>query len=180
MKQSDVTIKSTCELAKGLTKLADGRANLERKANLYRKEYTEHKFELFPRGFVSQNQLKDKQVWLDELGANLSFRVNEIVNKDDTSLFVKIIEEIEKIKSHYDFLESEVRKIRNSWKRLLKLEKKIVGYSWPTDDVFQEWTKRYEVQEEDAPEQLEDALGQLEDVAEELPTEKAVETEKDL
>lgn len=153
---SDATIKSTCELTKGLTKLAEGKANVERKANLYRKEYTKHIFELFPGGFVNQNQIKDKQVWLDELGANLSLRVNEIINKDDTSLFVKTIEEIEKIKSHYGFLESEVRKIRNSWKRLLKLKKKIIGYSWPIDDVFQEWSKKYTVQEEDALEQLQE------------------------
>lgn len=97
-----------------MTRLAKGRVDVERKANLYRKEYTEHKFELFLGGFVSPNQLKDKQVWLDELGANLSERVNGIINTNDTSLFVKTIEEIEKTKSHYGFLELEVKKIRNS------------------------------------------------------------------
>lgn len=37
---SDTIIKSTCELAKSMTRLAEGRASVEIKANLYRKEYT--------------------------------------------------------------------------------------------------------------------------------------------
>lgn len=84
----------------------------------------------------------------------MSLRVNEIINTNDTTLFVKTIEEIEKIKSHYGFLESEVKKVRNSWKRLAKLKGKIVSFSWFADDVFQEWTRKYAVQEVEVQEDV--------------------------
>lgn len=139
----DVTFKSNCELVKGMSRLAEERVNLERKANLYRKEYADQKFELFPRGFIGTNKLKDNEVWLGELGHKLSQRINEIINSDDRSLFIQIIEEIEKIKSHFGFLEKEVKKLKNTWKRLNKLKKKIVSFSWPSDDTFIEWEDKY-------------------------------------
>lgn len=158
--EADTNIKSTCELVKSMTRLAEGRVDVERKANLYRKEYANHKFELFPEGFVSSNQLKDEKVWLDELGYNLSQWINEVINTDDTSLFIRTIEEIEKMKSHYGFLETEVKQLRNTWKRLNKLKKKIVNFSWLGDDVFQEWKNKYAVQEEEVQEQLEDVAAE--------------------
>lgn len=69
---ANATIKSTHELVKGMSRLVEGRAGLERKANLYRKEYTNQKFELCLGGFVSTSKLKDEEVWLGELGRILS------------------------------------------------------------------------------------------------------------
>lgn len=69
---------------------------------------------MLPRVFASPDQLKDKQVWLKELEAKLLARIKGIVDLDDASFFVMTIQEIEKIKSHYGFLNSEVNKIRNS------------------------------------------------------------------
>lgn len=57
--EGDANIKSTCELIKGMTGLAEERAGVKRKAHIYRKEYSNHKYELFPEGFVGPNQLKD-------------------------------------------------------------------------------------------------------------------------
>lgn len=57
----DSTIKPTHELVKGISRLVEERVNIERKANLYRKEYANQKFELFPGGFVNNDKLKDKE-----------------------------------------------------------------------------------------------------------------------
>lgn len=94
----DATIKSTCELVKGVSMLVEGRVSLERKENLYRKEYVDQKFELFPGGFIGTNKLKDEDVWLGELGHKLSPWINHIINSDDTYLIIRTIEEIEKMK----------------------------------------------------------------------------------
>lgn len=42
-------------------------------------------------------------------GHKLSQRINKIINIDDTSLFIQTIEDIDKIKSHFGFLEKEVK-----------------------------------------------------------------------
>lgn len=87
----------------------------------------------------------------------MSERVNEVINTDDTSLFIKTVEEIEKEKSHYGFLQTKVGKLRITWKRLNKMKKRIVSFSWPSDGVFEEWKNKYAIQEEEVPQHLEDA-----------------------
>lgn len=67
-------------------------------------------------------------------------------------LFIQTIEEIEKIKSHFGFLEAEVKQLRNTCKRLNKLKKKVVSFSWPSDDTFKEWKDKYVMQEAEAQE----------------------------
>lgn len=53
------------------------------------------------------------------------------------------------------------------------MKKKISNFSWPNDDVFQEWKDKYVEQKEEIPKQLEDvAAGQQ--------VEEVVDTEKDL
>lgn len=84
---------------------------------------------MLPRVFVSPDQLKDKQLWLKELEAKLSARIKVIVDLDDASFFVVTIQEIEKIKSHYGFLNSKVNKMRNSWKRLTKAKAKVINFA---------------------------------------------------
>lgn len=66
----------------------------------------------------------------------MSQRINNIINADDTSLFIQTIEKIEKMKSHYGFWEKEVKQLKKTWKDLDKLKKKIVSFSWPSDDTF--------------------------------------------
>lgn len=97
--------RSTNEFIKEMNILLEERAGVKRKAQLYRNEYYDHKYEMFPRGFVGPTQLKEEKTWLEDMDHKLSKRVNEIINTDDTSLFVKTIEEIEKVKSHYSFIE---------------------------------------------------------------------------
>uniref|UniRef100_UPI00215B3EC6 hypothetical protein n=1 Tax=Escherichia coli TaxID=562 RepID=UPI00215B3EC6 len=78
----------------------------------------------------------EEKTWLEELDHKLSLRVNEIINTDDTSLFVQTIEEIEKVKSHYGFIETEIGQLRVTWKRLEEMKQKVVSFAWPSDDVF--------------------------------------------
>lgn len=66
----DATIKDTYELVKGMSKLVERRVHIERKANLYRKEYADQKLERFLGRFVNNGKLKDKEVWFGELGHN--------------------------------------------------------------------------------------------------------------
>lgn len=98
---------------------------------------------MFKGVFVGLTQLKEEKVWLEELDHKLSQRVNEIINTNDTSLFVKTIEEIEKVKSHNGFIETEIGQLRVTWKRLEGMKKNIVSFSWPSDDMFQEWKDKY-------------------------------------
>lgn len=107
-------IKSTSDVAKVLMQLAAEVDNVDKNVNLCKKEYTDQVFELLPGIFPNPDQLKDKQIWLKEIEAKLSARVKGIIDLDDTSFFVVTIYEIEKIKSHYGFLNSEVNKLRNS------------------------------------------------------------------
>lgn len=157
-------------MTKDLAKIVEGVHNAYRKINLYKKEYTDQGSELLPGGFVSPIQLKDKQIWLKELEAKLSLRRKGIISSEDASIFIKTIKEIEKIKSHYGFLNSEVKKMRNSWKRLAKTKEKVINFSWPTNEVYQEWTSKYAVLD----------VEQLEDVATEQQVEEAADVEKDL
>lgn len=59
--------------------------------------------------------------------------------------------------------------MRNSWKRLAKTKGKVVNFSLPIDDVYQEWTRKYAVLD----------VEQLEDVAKEKQVEEAADVEKD-
>lgn len=135
--------RSTSAITKDLVQLAAGVDNVDRKVNLCKKEYADQVFELLLGVFASPDQLKDKQMWLKEIEAKLSARIKGIVDLDDASFFVVTIQEIEKIKAHYSFLNSEVNKMRNSWKRLTKAKTKVINFSWPTDDVYNEWTTKY-------------------------------------
>lgn len=76
---ADVIIRPTCELANELSRFAIEGVNIERRENLYRKEYASEKFELFPGGFLSANKIKDKEVWIEELGHKLCQRINNII-----------------------------------------------------------------------------------------------------
>lgn len=125
---------------------------IKRKAQLYRKEYSDHKFEIFPRSFIGPIQLKEEKTWLKEVDHNLSLRINQIISTDDTSLFVQTIEEIEKVKSHYGFIEIEIGHIRVTWKWLEDMKQKVASFTWPSDDVYQEWIDNYTGQKEDAQE----------------------------
>lgn len=45
-------LRSTCEFIKEMNILSVEGAGIKRKAQLYRKEYSNHKFEMFPGGFI--------------------------------------------------------------------------------------------------------------------------------
>lgn len=147
-------IKSTSDVAKVLLQLATEVDNVDRRVKLLKKEYTDQVCELLPGIFANPDQLKDKQVWLKEIEVKLSERVKGIIDFDDTSFFVITIQEIEKIKSHYSFLNSEVNKLRNSWKRLTKNKDDVINFSWPIEETYNEWEVKYSTHD---PEQLESA-----------------------
>lgn len=153
----DVIIRPTCDLENELSGFAVEGVNIERRENLYRKEYASEKNELFLGGFLSANKIKDKEVWIEELGHKLCQRINNIINMDDTSLFIQTIEEIEKIKSHFGFLEKEVKQLTKSWKSWNKLKKKIIKFSWLDDDTFKIWETKYILKETEAEEGPTDA-----------------------
>lgn len=104
---------------------------------------------------------------------NLSLRINQIISTDDTSLFVQTIEKIEKVKSHYGFIETEIGHVRVTWKQLEDMKQKIASFTWSSDDVYQEWKDKYMGQKEDAREQLQE-------VAAEQQAEEVADAEKDL
>lgn len=109
-------LRSTCEFIKEMNILSVEGVGIKRKSQIYRKEYANHKFEMFSGGFIGHVQLNEEKTWLKEVDHNLSLRINQIISTEDTSLFVQIIEEIEKVKSHYGFIEIEIGHVRATWK----------------------------------------------------------------
>ena len=86
---------------------------------------------------TNQLIIVDKQGWMDELKINIDFRMNTIINEDQTNLwFAETTKEIVIIGLLFDYFTEEFVNLRVLAKNVMKKEDSILHFDWPKEIVY--------------------------------------------
>ena len=108
--------------------------------------YVSKSFKFFPLTLTNQLVIVDKQGWMNELNVNIDFRMNTIINEDQTNLwFARTTEEIVTIGLFFNSFKEEFVNLRVLAKNVMKKEDSILHFDWPNEVTYEQWKSERDV-----------------------------------